>query len=227
MNFRDGPPDFSPLDRNRPILKHRRKLPHWTQEGATYFITFRLADSLPAEKRHELERFREEWLQKHSASDEECWRELDRETMRRVEAWLDAGSGECWLRDRACTDVVSRALHHFHEKRHFLSSYCIMPNHVHVLVRPFEGFDPAGLLHSWKSFTANEINRLLGRNGEVWEAESYDTLVRDCEHLRKVIRYIGKNPAKAGLPEAQWMRYVHPEWEAAGWGFETEVRHPG
>ena len=220
MRFRDGPPNFELLDWSRPILKTRRKLPHWTQEGATYFITFRLADSLPVEKLRELERFREEWIGAHAEMPEDAaWQELHRETMRRVDDWLDAGSGQCWLRDPACSAIVGRALHHFHEQRCFLSSYCLMPNHVHVLVRPFAGFDPADLLHSWKSFTAKAINQHLGRTGEVWEAESYDTLVRDSEHLWKALRYIGKNPGKAKIPESQWVRYVHPEWEKAGWGF--------
>lgn len=140
--------------------------------------------------------------------------------MRRVDDWLDAGSGECWLRDPVCAGIVSRALHHFHEQRYFLSCFCVMPNHAHVLVRPFTGFDPAALLHSWKSFTAKEINKHLGRSGEVWEAESYDTLVRDSEHLWKVVRYIGKNPAKAGIPEERWARFIHPSWQDAGWGFK-------
>jgi len=220
MSFREGPPDFEPLDSTRPIVKYRRKLPHWIQDGATYFITFRLADSLPVEKLHELERFREAWLLAHGdARPDEVWQELHRACMRRVDEWLDAGSGACWLRDPACAGIVSRALHHFHEQRCFLSSYCIMPNHVHVLVRPFVGMSLADLLHSWKSFTAKEINKRLGRSGDVWEAESYDTLIRDSEHLWKALRYIGQNPSKAGMPEAQWVRYVHPAWEKAGWGF--------
>ena len=220
MSFREGPPDFEPVDWTRPILKYRRKLPHWVQEGATYLITFRLVDSLPAEKLRELERFREAWLLAHPEPRvEDAWHELHRETMRRVDDWLDAGAGECWLRDVACAQIVSRALLHFQEQRCLVSSFCVMPNHVHVLVRPFAGFDPAALTHSWKSFTSKEINKYLGRGGEVWEAESYDTLVRDSEHLWKVVRYIGRNPAKAGIPEAQWQRFIHPRWEHAGWGF--------
>lgn len=227
MSFRDGPPGFEPLDWSRPIIKHRRKLPHWTQDGATYFITFRLFDSLPQDKLRELERFRATWISQHSDADTDPGstegspaQKLHRETLRKVEEWLDAGSGACWLHDPACAAIVSRALHHFHEQRCFLSCHCIMPNHVHVIVRPFVGFALADILHSWKSFTAKEINRRLGRTGEVWEAESHDTLIRDTEHLWKAIRYIGNNPTKARIPQDRWQRYIHPQWQKAGWDFE-------
>lgn len=223
MSFREGPPGFEPLDWNRPIRKYRRKLPHWVQEGATYFITFRLGDSLPAEKLRELELFQKQWEAAHPPPrDEEQWQELHRETMRRVDDWLDAGTGECWLRDRTSAGIVGRALHHFHEQRCFLSCYCVMPNHVHVLVRPYAGYEPADLLHSWKSYTAKEINKHLGRTGEVWEEESYDTLVRDTAHLWKAIRYIGRNPGKAGIPQEQWVRHIDPAWQKVGWGFADE-----
>ncbi|MDZ4289917.1 MAG: transposase [Prosthecobacter sp.] len=103
-----------------------------------------------------------------------------------------------------------------------MSCYCVMPNHVHVVVKPTSPHEPADLLHSWKGFTAKEINHHLQRSGAVWEPESYDTLVRDTEHLWKVIRYIGKNPAKARLPKDQWSRHIDPAWQNSGWGFGEE-----
>ena len=221
----EGPPNFVGLDWSKPIVKSRRKLPHWTQEGATYFITFRLADSLPREKLVALEAFRAEWERAHpEPRDEEVWRLLSRETLRRVEDWLDAGSGECWLRNEACASFVTQAMRHFDGERYFLSSYCVMPNHVHVTVRPFAGFDLSGVLKSWKGFTARQINQHLGRTGTVWEPESYDTLVRDVAHLWKVVRYVGNNPKRGEIPEGRWVRWVHPSWERAGFGFGGEGR---
>ncbi len=220
MSFVKGPPYFQPLDWSKPIQKYRRRLPHWTQDGATYFITFRLADSLPQEKLDELERRREQWEREHpEPRSEEDWQQFHRESMQRIDDWLDAGSGECWLGDEACARAVTRAMHHFDGERYFLSSYCIMPNHVHLTVQPFADQDPSEILKSWKGFTARELNKHLNRKGTVWEQESYDTIVRDVAHLWKVIRYIGKNPARSKLPEERWIRWVHPLWDKAGFGF--------
>ena len=220
MSFLQGPPHFQPLDWSKPITKYRRRLPHWIQDGATYFITFRLADSLPQEKLDELDRLRVQWEREHpEPRSEEDWQQFHRENMQRVDDWLDAGSGECWLRDETCAHAVTRAMHHFDGERYFLSSYCVMPNHVHLTVQPFIRHDPSEVLKSWKGFTARQINTHLVRTGPVWEQESYDTLVRDTAHLWKVIRYIGKNPARASIPEDRWIRWVHPLWEKAGFGF--------
>lgn len=220
MSFVKGPPHFEPLDWSKPIRKSRRKLPHWVQDGATYFITFRLADSLPREKLDELDRMQKRWERDHPPPcSEEDWQQFHRESMQRVDEWLDAGSGECWLRDGACASIVTRAMHHFDGQRYFLSSYCVMPNHVHLSVQPLAGFEPSDVLKSWKGFTAREINKHLKREETVWEPESYDTIVRDVEHLWKVLRYIGRNPVKAGIPEGNWVRWVSPLWERAGFGF--------
>ncbi len=230
MSFIEGPPGFEPLNWSKPVVKSRRKLPHWVQEGATYFITFRLADSLPQEKLDELERLQAQWEAAHPPPrDPEAWQQFHRETMQRIDDWLDVGAGECCLRDPRCAGIVSHALHHFHGQRYFLPAYCVMPNHVHVLVKPAAGHEPADLLHSWKSFTAKAINKHLQRTGEVWEPESHDTLVRDARHLWNALRYIGKNPGKANIPEDQWIRFVDPSWERAGFGFETkhDPRHGG
>jgi hypothetical protein len=75
------------------------------------------------------------------------------------------------------------------------------------------------LLESIKGFVSRQVNSRLGRSGPLWEQESYDRIIRDEEHLFRVVQYIGQNPAKAGLPSSKWIRWIHPEWERAGWSF--------
>ncbi len=74
-----------------------------------------------------------------------------------------------------------------------------MPNHVHILIEVFNGFSLSEIIHSWKSFSANQINKLLNRTGQVWMMEYFDRYIRDYEHFDKVVNYIHNNPVKAGL----------------------------
>ena len=74
-----------------------------------------------------------------------------------------------------------------------------MPNHVHILIEVFNGFSLSEIIHSWKSFSANQINKLLNRTGQVWMMEYFDRYIRDYEHFDKVVNYIHNNPVKAGI----------------------------
>jgi REP element-mobilizing transposase RayT len=98
--------------------------------------------------------------------------------------------------------IVHSALRYFEGQRYVLDEYVVMPNHVHVLVKPLPGHGLVAILHSWKSYTANQLNRRLGRTGQLWQHESYDHIVRS-EAAREVIRrYIRENPAKVATKVA-------------------------
>ena len=110
--------------------------------------------------------------------------------------------GSCILRIPFVRKIVADALEYFDGERYLLHSYVIMPNHVHVLVEPFGENKIGEILHSWKSFTANEINKQMGSSGAVWRRESYDRIIRDEEHYQNVLRYIADNPKH--LPETSY-----------------------
>jgi len=79
-----------------------------------------------------------------------------------------------------------------------------MPDHVHLLLHPKEQeagvwWSLPGILHSIKSFTANELNKLLKRTGTVWQDESFDRIVRDEDEFLEKWNYIRNNPVKRGL----------------------------
>ncbi|HEY8990749.1 MAG TPA: (E)-4-hydroxy-3-methylbut-2-enyl-diphosphate synthase [Luteolibacter sp.] len=186
-------------------------LPHWTVEGGTYAVTFRLADSLPAavledyqEKREVLVRQLENLSQRagsRSVLDQlvDVRLQLARLQETLLEPALQKGHGECLLKDPGVAAKVSSALRHFDGERYDLLAWCVMPNHVHAVLRPYEGQALHDILHSWKSFTAHEINQCLSRTGPVWQKESYDHLVRNGEDLRNQIHYVLRNPETAGL----------------------------
>ncbi|HXR03738.1 MAG TPA: DNA polymerase III subunit alpha, partial [Verrucomicrobiae bacterium] len=204
-------PPFTTFDKSRPAGIYSRALPHWQQEGVTYFVTFRLADSLPQEVykqwRDERDAALREARQATKVSDgekQELAEKIAEEYAEKLERHLDQGIGECWLRNGGVAQLVEDALRHFDGERYLLGSYVIMPNHIHVLVRPAMEHKLSEILQSWKSFTAKEANKLLGRAGEFWQPESFDHIVRNEQQLEKFSRYIQENPVKAGLREGEY-----------------------
>ena len=176
------------------VVATQANLPHWNKAQTASFVTFRLADSLPQGKLQKLEGERQEWLATHPQPwDPETAKEYFATFDGTVQGWLDAGYGSCVLRDDACRQIVEDALWHFAGERYHLYAYVVMPNHVHVLFQPAEGRMISDIVASWKKFTARQINDVLGREGTLWQKESFDTLVRSERHFQDIVRYIKKN----------------------------------
>lgn len=189
-------------------VRQGNKLPHWTRDGATYAVTFRLADSIPeaaaAKLRLERERLEQEAANESVPTLERLTR-LARLKSDLTEKYLHAGHGECLLSRHDCAEVVAVALGHFDGKRYRLHAWCVMPNHVHVVLSAFPGERLEKILHSWKSFTSKAIGKLIGRSGQIWQAESYDHIVRDDVDLAHCIQYALDNPLVAGLRDWKWV----------------------
>ena len=210
---REPPAGFRGLREDRPVRVYWRHLPHWRQDGATYFVTFRLGDSLPRSKLRELERIKRDWanqrgiggtdwqsvLPRHVAP--QHYSGLARTLMAKVEGWLDEGMGECWLARREVAEMVAEGLRYFDNEQYELGCYVVMPNHVHAVLRPLDspGLSLEKILQSRKRRTSRGINAIVGRSGPLWQEESYDRIIRDEEHLHRCIQYVGANPAKAGI----------------------------
>jgi REP element-mobilizing transposase RayT len=176
----------------------RGYLPHWDHPGMIQSVNFRLGDSMPASV---IENWKNELglLPENGRQDAGAPRKHAVELRRRIEEYLDAGYGNCWLNRPDVARLVECALFHFDGQRYLLLAWCIMPNHVHVMIETREGFTLAGILHSWKSFTANQANQLLKRRGEFWQREYLDRYIRHAEHYQQAVAYIEENPVKAGL----------------------------
>jgi REP element-mobilizing transposase RayT len=214
------PPGFQGLREDLPLHVYTRHMPHWRQDGATYFVTFRQHDSLPQERLDELAAIKAEWQRKHRPPQpKKALEDLARMVFERVEQWLDLGCGSCVLKDRTLSELVVKPLHHFDNERYELDGYVVMPNHVHVLVRPLhpDKYSLESICKSWKSHSGRRINEALGASGEFWQDESYDRIIRDEEHLWRVIQYIGRNPRIAHLAKDSCPLWFRPDWEQLGW----------
>jgi hypothetical protein len=223
------------FDPSQPIENAAGNLPHWRQEGVTYFVTFRLADALPAETLALWHREHEDWHRRHPPPHTAAQRhDYHERFIVRFQKWLDAGHGACVLDEPVVRRIVATAIKHFADKstsgilplsspdaarsrgyggqpaRYSLREWVVMPNHVHVVVTPLAGHNLSKILHSWKSFTATAINRQLGHRGALWQKESFDHIVRSADQLERIERYIHDNPR--GLAADQYtLGCIHPK----------------
>ena len=190
---------FRPQDE---VHIHHGHLPHWRQDGVSYFITTRLADSMPQEKLREWQQRRDYWLAAHGLRSptelrllpEDQQHEFQATFTKEWHAWLDAGHGECLLRRPEVREILIQRL----QAEPSLDAWVIMPNHIHALIAPHDK-TLGDVMQSLKGGSAFAINRLLGRSGPLWQKEPYDHIVRSEAQWQHYRRYIAQNPVKAKL----------------------------
>jgi REP element-mobilizing transposase RayT len=192
------------------------RLPHMFDVDKPIFITFRLKFTLPNAVITELEHRKRQWQAEHEAMSEADQIEHSKHKEGLFFAWFDhlldySPNVPKILHREDITEIIAKALKFHDGKRFQLLAYCIMPNHVHVLIFPLKDEDgkiyaPAGITYSWKRFTSNQINKLLGKSGSLWQRESFDRMVRDEEELGRTMEYILQNQVKAGLV-SEWKQW--------------------
>ena len=191
---------FRGFDPHREIAIAGRRLPHWRQMGVAYFVTFRLADSVPQSLLRQWREERTIWLRWHPPPwRTEEQREFEERFICRMQEWLDAGMGACHMRRSDVRAQVELCLLQFDDKRYNIDAFVLMPNHVHAVIKPAVGYDLSTLLQAMKGVSANRCNKLLAHKSTFWMDESYDHIVRDMKELAAFRNYIAGNPTKAGL----------------------------
>jgi len=199
---------------------HRRNLPHWYMPGAAHFVTYRIAGRIPFVVIKELQDKKDRLLTKPSdLAPGEYRAHVNKILFAAYDDSLDQATGERWLQDACIASMLRENLYHHNGTKYCLHSFCIMPNHVHVLFTPSpselsrsnaitdfavgeqsdEGSPLSRIMHSLKSYTANRANQILVRTGSFWQSESYDHWVRDASEMERIVDYIRANPVKAGL----------------------------
>ena len=203
--------------------EYTRNLPHLQYVGATFFVTFCLKGSLPAVVVQGLIAERDRAIRVlNERNADNLTDELYKEQKRyfaRIDRMLDACQhGSDWLSLPAVAELVINRIKEADGKVYDLLAYCIMSNHVHLVVdtasqldalRPGQAvtsghyqqlYRTLGLI---KGGSAYEANRFLNRKGAFWQAESYDHYVRDAAELKRIVNYVLQNPVNAGLV-ADW-----------------------
>ncbi|MCI0614802.1 transposase [bacterium] len=177
------------------ISRSRGYLPHLELSEGTYFVTFRLMDSLPSSV---LTRLKQECFFKKGEQIPNVFLSKDK-YHEKIEKLLDKGVGECWLRNPDIAKIVVNALKRFDDQQYNLHAWTVMPNHIHVLFTLESSSNLSSVVQGWKGATAFQANRMLERTGRFWQPEYFDVLVKTSRHFEFYLRYIFNNPVKAGL----------------------------
>ncbi len=191
---------------------YRRNLPHFQPGGSTFLINFRLAGSLPQFVIEQLKADAEQLERKLQAISDTSERFLlkNQEQRKLFGKWDDAlhksHTGPFYLKDDAIAEIVANAIRYHDGKWFELIAFCIMPNHVHTVLKPLEvssiaDFSLTKITHNIKRNSAKQANAALGRTGQFWQHESYDHFARNDAELERIIQYVVNNPVKAGLAQ--------------------------
>ena len=187
---------------------HRRNLPHLYFDEGVYFITYRLADSLPSSKVAEIKAA----IESLETNDDEKFKRL----LKKYDDFLDSGLyGKNHLTNPEVAEICKYTLHHPDGKEFKLICYSIMPNHIHIVFELIEGNRGISkIMQSIKRISARKSNQILNRTGKFWQDESYDHVIRDNEEYVRIVNYVLENPVKAGLVSewSQWRwAYCKPD----------------
>jgi len=169
---------------------YRRSLPHIQPNDGIIFVTYRLHFKLPNELINKIEKIKK--VKSGNSFDI-------------IDDYLDlCKEGSKFLNNQEVANMIIDNLLKMNDKQYKLFCLCIMPNHVHVLIKPKFKFGKtpyslAEIFRSHKGVTARKANLILHRSGNFWQAESYDHYIRDDEEFYNIAWYILNNPVKAKL----------------------------
>ncbi|MCX6137720.1 MAG: transposase [Ignavibacteriales bacterium] len=203
---------------------YHRTLPHFIVNGGIYFVTFRLAGTIPPAVLEQMEQDigAAKLKGRHQISTAAAHHRMKRQkraSFQLMEEYLDCcRHGEKLLERDDLAEIVAAGMRKRDGTMYTLIASTIMPNHVHMVIRLNRDESPtdlsnqkwhhrlANVIGALKKRTSSVINNRLGRSGQLWQYETYDHLVRNAEELERIVSYVLNNPVKAGLSkdELEW-----------------------
>jgi len=198
-----------------------RHRPHIQPPGATIFVTFRLHGSLPRKK---IEELKEEYEKLKELTSQAILKGSKKQTYEKYylkqkqligkyDDYLHKSTtGPHYLKEKKIAQLVCSSIKYWDGTKYDLLAYTVMSNHVHIVFTPLNKEDGdyhslESIMHSIKSYTATEANKILGRKGKpFWEHESFDHYSRSNEETERIVQYVLYNPVKAGLVET-WQEW--------------------
>ncbi|NGP89152.1 transposase [Fodinibius halophilus] len=194
---------------------YRRNLPHWQPPNAEYFVTFRLTGSLPKKAIARIKSLRNKQSAQTDLDNDFISTRITRRIFKKYEHLLAGNTkGPFWLKKPEIAQLVCDAIEYRDNEKYLLYSYCVMPNHVHIVFKLLaneqkkDEYPVTKILGSLKKFTARKANQILNRTGQFWQHESFDRVIRNSSELENTIKYVLLNPVKAELTD-EWQNWPY------------------
>ena len=166
-------------------------LPHVSQRQKLYAVTFRLHDSLPKDVTLS---YMNECTARYGEKEPDFKSKREILLHKKMMEYMDMGHGECLLKYPDVRIIIEEAFRYVHDKMALVHAYVIMPNHIHIVLETKEEVKIQEVMHNLKRYTASKINKLLLREGNVWQREYYDRVIRNQTHYENAVKYIINNP---------------------------------
>ena len=192
-------------------LFHRRNLPHIIPREIPLFITYHLDFQFPPELKQKLFEKKHNYAKQRKLSYREIFN-FEFKIFEDFDNYLTSNKLlPKWLSNQELAQIVFDSLHYVNSKFYKLHCFCVMPNHVHVLLTLLNDDQdkPHSLpyiMQNHKRFTARECNKVLGLKGKFWHQEYFDHFCRSDKEFNSIIWYILNNPVKAKLAQ-KWQDY--------------------
>lgn len=181
---------------------HRRNLPHLHYNEGDYFITFRLKDSLPSSEVQKLKEDLENSPEELSIKEKRLFKRYD-------ELLDSKGFGSMTIIEEAITNIIKEILYKYDGLYYELICYCIMPNHIHLVFSIISKEKSLSeIMKMIKGASSILINKYLNRTGSLWQAESFDRIIRNDVEMYNIVKYVLLNPVKANLV-SDWKNWEH------------------
>ncbi len=186
----------------------RGYVPHFSSSDVIQFITYKLHDSVPPVAEEVISARATHQMSPH-------------ERLEDHDDLLDKGYGSCILKYPEVAKSVIDTWHFHHEKKYHLLGWVVMPNHVHVLIKPHRNNEISRIIQSWKSYSSKKIKMSptgMSIDEKIWMRGYWDRFIRDNDDFYTTLNYIHENPIRAGLVDSagEWEFSSYIKWYRDG-----------
>lgn len=174
----------------------------YDEKKAIYFLTIHLRDAIDEEVRGEWisENDRLQSMEAGGSINVEERRNFNRMLEQWFDRFLNAGAGSSLFLNDSQAREADAVLQQFNTARYRLHAWTVMPNHIHAVIQPAEGFRLADIVSTWR----DSISSRIGQPVTIFETEFFGRQLKSKEEYDRYVNEVQADAEKAGLSGWPW-----------------------